>query len=305
MGEKAKNQNNQNSKIDFKEQKQDSIEQKGDVLLLNKINNSKEVLANNNIENKLNAINKGGKDTNYYDHSEKIDFKDYLARNVDDQEFEDIMLEDKRTFKEFFLEALNDKQLFVKTFNVVDPFCPSSLKLIIFILNLILYMVINGLFYGEDEISKIYHIEGDDPFFGFVTRSITRYIYSAVVGVIINIIIDLFFVQEKKMKGIFNREKKNIVNLKVQITKLSKEIVIRYIAFIIFVLVLFLLLMFYLLCFNYVYPHTQGDWVKSSIFLIIIMQILSLLIALLQTGLRFAGFRFRSEKLFKLSKLLD
>ena len=302
---KAKNQNQQNSKIDFKEQKQDSIEQKGDVLLLNKINNSKEVLANNNIENKLNAINKGGKDTNYYDHSEKIDFKDYLARNVDDQEFEDIMLEDKRTFKEFFLEALNDKQLFVKTFNVVDPFCPSSLKLIIFILNLILYMVINGLFYGEDEISKIYHIEGDDPFFGFVTRSITRYIYSAVVGVIINIIIDLFFVQEKKMKGIFNREKKNIVNLKVQITKLSKEIVIRYIAFIIFVLVLFLLLMFYLLCFNYVYPHTQGDWIKSSIFLIIIMQILSLLIALLQTGLRFAGFRFRSEKLFKLSKLLD
>ena len=166
-------------------------------------------------------------------------------------------------------------------------------------------MVINGFFYGEDEISKIYHIEGDDPFFGFFTRSITRYLYTAIVGVIIRIIIDLFFVQEKKMKNIFNREKKNIVNLKVKITALSKEIVIRYISFIIFVLVLFLLLMFYLLCFNYVYPHTQGDWVKSSIFLIILIQILSILVALLQTSLRFLGFYYKSEKLFKLSKLLD
>ena len=107
------------------------------------------------------------------------------------------------------------------------------------------------------------------------------------------------------MKGKLKKKKKNIVNLKVQITKLSKEIVIRYIAFIIFVLVLFILLMLYLLCFNYVYPHTQGDWVKSSIFLIILMQILSVLVALIQTGLRFLGFKYKSEKLFKLSKLLD
>ena len=55
---KAKNHNKQNSKVDFKEQKDDSIEQKGDVLLLNKVNNSKEVLSNHKIENKLNAIKK-------------------------------------------------------------------------------------------------------------------------------------------------------------------------------------------------------------------------------------------------------
>lgn len=303
---RAKNQNKQNSKIDFKDEKNNSIEQKGDILLLNKnINNSKEVLANHGIENKLKAINKGGKDTNHYSQSEKEDFKEYLAPDIDDQEFEDIILADKRTFKEYFLEALNDKQLFVNTFNVHDNFRPTSLKIVLFILTLILYMVINGLFYGEDAISEIYHLEGEDSFFGFFPRAITRYIYSAVVGVIIGVVIDLFFVQERKMKGIFNREKNNIVNLKVQITKLSKGIVIRYLAFVIIVIVIFILLMFYLLCFNYVYPHTQGEWVKSSIFLIIIMQILSILVALIQTGLRFLGFHFKSEKLFKLSKMLD
>ena len=144
-----------------------------------------------------------------------------------------------------------------------------------------------------------------DPFFGFFPRSITRYIYSAVVGIIIGVIIDLFFVDERKMKRRFTREKSNIVNLKVQITKLSKGIALRYIAFVIFVLVLFILLMFYLLCFNYVYPHTQGEWVKSSIFLIILMQILSILVCLLETGLRFISFKTKSEKLYKLSRLLE
>ena len=107
------------------------------------------------------------------------------------------------------------------------------------------------------------------------------------------------------MKGIFNREKNNIVNLKIEITKLTKGITIRYIAFIIFVIVVFVLLMFYLLCFNYVYPHTQGEWVKSSIFLIIIMQILDVIIAFLQAGFRYVGFALRSEKIYRFSKFFD
>ena len=283
-----------------------------DILLLNKINNSKEILNNNSKDNKLKEINKENNDdkktdifNGHLESSEKEDFKLYLAPSVDDQEFEDIILEDKRSFQEMFCEQLYDKQLFVNTFSVIDTFRPFSLKLTLLILTCVMYFVVNGLFYGEDEISKIYHIEGDDPFFGFFPRSITRYIYSAVVGVIIGIVIDLFFVDEKKMKGIFRRERKNIVNLKVEITKLSKGIKLRYIAFIFFVLIIFLLLMFYLLCFNYVYPHTQGDWVKSSIFLIIIMQILSVIVALLSAGLRYIGFALKSEKIFRFSKFFD
>ena len=305
---KVKNQHKQNSKIHFKDQKDYSIDQKGDILKLNKINNSKDVLNNNNQEshNKLKSI---VKDVDIFkghsESSQKEDFKLYLAPSVDDQEFEDIILEDKRSFQEVFCDALNDKQLLVNTFSVEDNFRPFSLKFVLLILTFIMYFVINGLFYGDDAVSEIYHIEGEDTFFGFFPRSITRYIYSAVVGVIIGIVIDLFFVDEKKMKGIFNREKKNIVNLKIEITKLTKGITIRYIAFVIFVIILFILLMFYLLCFNYVYPHTQGEWVKSSIFLIIIMQILEVAVAFLSAGLRFVGFALKSEKIFRFSKFFD
>lgn len=303
---KSKSKSRQSKIINENEQKQVNSEQKGDIMVLNKLSSSKEDLGlQDKKNNQLKKQNKKNKEEKYLDMSYKEDFSQYLAPNIDDQEFDDIILQDKRNFKQYFMETLNEKQLFVNTFNVKDNFRPMSLKLVIFTLTLVLYCVINGFFYGEDAISEIYHIKGDDPFFGFFPRSITRYVYCTIVGVIISVIIDLFFVEEKKMKGIFNREKRNIVNLKVQIANLNKEIFTRYIAFLIFVFVLFIFLMFYLLCFNYVYPHTQGDWIKSSIFLIIIIQILSILVCLIQTGLRFIGFRLRSEKIFKLSKLLD
>ena len=198
-----------------------------------------------------------------------------------------------------------EKQIFINTFFNDDPFRPFSIKFILLILNIIMYIVVNALFYGEEAISEIYHIEGDDPFFGFFPRSITRFIYSAIVGVIIGLIIDCFFIEEKKMKKILIREKDNIINMKNEILKLNKKIKNRYIGFIIFVIILLFLFWIYLLCFNYVYPHTQYEWIKSSITLIIIMQILSTLISLVETALRFFSFMFKSERIFIVSKLLD
>jgi len=200
---------------------------------------------------------------------------------------------------------LVEKQIFINTFFNSDPFRPFSIKIILLILNLIMYIVVNALFYGEEAISEIYHIEGDDPFFGFFPRSITRFIYSAIVGVVIGLIIDCFFIEEKKMKKILIREKDNIINMKNEILKLNKKIKKRYLGFIIFVIILLFLFWIYLLCFNYVYPHTQYEWIKSSITLIIIMQILSTLISLVETALRFFSFMFKSERIFRVSKLLD
>ena len=111
-------------------------------------------------------------------------------------------------------------------------------------------MIVNAFFYGEDAISEIYHVEGDDPFFGFFPRSLTRFVYSAIVGVVIGLIIDFFFIEEKVMKKDFIREKENLIELKIRVSNLNKRMKKRYIAFIIFVIVLLIFFGIYLLCFN-------------------------------------------------------
>jgi len=115
----------------------------------------------------------------------------------------------------------------------------------------------------------------------------------------------LLFSRRKKIKGIFNREKENIVNLKFEIGKFIKKIKKRYISFIIFVYLISLFFLFYLLCFNYVYPNTQIEWIKSSIMLMIIMELVAMLASLAETLLRFVGLMLKSEKIFRLSKLLE
>ena len=295
------------SKIDLQdkdEQKQDISNQGKDILSVNKINiSSKEILSHSktfmikNVENKEKDKNK----------KEKIkqDFKEYLETDLNDLDFDDASKKDDRGFCEYFCDSVVESQKIVNTFFIQEPLRPKSIKIILFILILILYFVVNGLFFSEDYISEIYHLETEDSFFSFVPRSINRFLYSAVVSYVISFIIDCFFPEEKKIKGIFNREKDNIVNLKLEIGKFIKKIKKKYISFIIFVYLISLFFLFYLLCFNYVYPNTQIEWIKSSIMLMIIMQLVAILASLAETIIRYIGLMVKSEKIFRLSKLLE
>ena len=84
-----------------------------------------------------------------------------------------------------------------------------------------------------------------------------------------------------------------------------RNLKVKYFAFIIVASIILIISFFYLLCFNYVYPYSQIEWIKSSITIFIFMQILSLLKCILETSMRFLSYRFNSEKLYKISKILD
>ena len=169
-----------------------------------------------------------------------------------------------------------------------------------------LYFVVTGLFFSEDYIKTLYHIsKEDDNFFSYIGRSIDKFLYTTMVSIVIGYIIDCFFVDENKIKGIFKREKDNVVNLKREIIAIIRDIKTRYLTFIVIIFALLFISFYYLLCFNYVYPKTQIEWIKASITIFIIMQILSVLKCFAETCLRFLAFKCNSEKIYKISKLLD
>ena len=266
-------------------------------------------------DNKLNIFNKKSKDNksilkiaklnNITIHkTKKKFFEEYMSTSPDDMFYDDAKVLDKRTFSEKFTECLQEKQIIAYTFLAVDPLIPKTIKIIVLFLNIILYFVVNGLFFSEEVISQLYNSK-DENFFSFFVRSYEQIIYSALVGIVLGYLTDFFFVEEKKIKGIFRREKDNHVILKQNINDFLKNIKIRYIAFIVVASVIFLLSFYYLLCFNYVYPYTQIEWIKSSITVVIIMQLLSFLKCLLESGLRALSFKLKSEKIYKVSKLLD
>ena len=125
------------------------------------------------------------------------------------------------------------------------------------------------------------------------------------MSLVVSFIIDCIFVEEKKIKGIFLREKDNTINIKSEITIFMKEIQNRYLTFILIVYFILIISFYYLLCFNYVYPHMQIEWIKSSIIIMIINQIISIIRILLESVLRYISFSCKSEKIYKASKLLS
>ena len=234
-----------------------------------------------------------------------INMEEYLKQDLDDMEYDDAKKLDKRTFCEFFIERLKEKQIIMDTFYHKENLRPLSIKIILLLLNIDLYFVINGIFFNEEYISELFNSDEEETFFSFIPRSIKRFFYATMVSFIIGIIIDCIFIEEKKIRRIFLREKDDLFQIKYEIFLNVKSIKKRYYVFIFLCIFLSIFSWYYISCFNNTYPNVKTEWIKSSITIIIIMQILSILNVLLQAILRALSFHYKSEKLYKAKQFLS
>ena len=229
-----------------------------------------------------------------------FNIEEYLEKGYDDMEYDEAIKKDNRKFCDCYYEKLKDNQIIVNIFCSNEPIRPKSIKIIFLILQVNLYFFINGLFYDEDYISNIYHLD-KDTFSTMAERFFDNLIYAALAGIVINFIIEFFFIEEKKIKIILRLEKDNILMLKNEMLKILKNIKTRYLIFIIISLLITSITFVHSLCFNIVYKHTKLEWIVFSFIIILSMQVGSFLLYLAQTALRLISLKVKSEKLFKLS----
>ena len=285
-----------------------------DKINLNNINNKNIILERNLLSNKK-MVEKNkyvdDKKDNQNDfiinlkNNLEINIEEYLDTDKDDMDYEDAIKKDKRKFGEYFKDKLKTNQILVNTFYVDEALRPRTIKLLLLILNFDLYFVINGLFFNEEYISDVFHSNEEESFSDFLFRFTENCFYTTFVGVFVNYIIDCFFVEEKKIKGILKREKNNLFVLNYEITQLIKDILRRYNYFIVISFFITVFTWYYISCFNNIYPYTKGEWIKTSILIIIVMQILSVLVSLLEAIIRYFSFKYKSEKLYKILHCLS
>ena len=242
---------------------------------------------------------------NLKNYCENIDFNEYLKTDIDDMDYDDAIKNDHRSFCNYFCDKLKERQIIMDTFFTKDILRPISIKVILLLLKIDLYFVVNGLFYNEEYISKLFYSNEEEKFFSFFPRSISRFIYTTLVGVIVGIIIGFLFVEEKRVKRIFIRDKEDSLELRYEISVICKTLKERYSVFISICIFISIISWYYICCFNSVYPNVKMEWIKSSIVIMIIMQILSIFSILLDSILRWLSFKFQSEKLYKLKQLLS
>ena len=288
---------NLNINISISKENNSRTNKSSSMRLNNKIS---KIFSENNFKSKKNDSKRYLKNQRY-----KKYFEEYFSTPIEEMDYDDAIKKDKRKFHEFFLDNLKDKQIILNTFISYEPFKPRPIKIILFCLSLFLYFVIIALFINDDYISKVYYLKEKENFFGFIPRTFDRIVYTTFISIIIEFIVAFLFIEEKKLKGIFLREKNNKKNIKEEIIILVILIKKTFLFFIISVFIIYIICFFYLLCFNSVYPLIQIEWIKSSFFIFFLRQIISVFQCLLETILRYISFSCESERIFKSSKLVN
>ena len=268
-------------------------------IIYNKPKTNSKLKINDNVQS--NILNKSKSESKTC----KINIEEYLEDDLDEMDFDNALKNDKRSFCQYYIHRIKVKQMIVNTFCSDDIIRPFPIKLLLLLLNIDLYFVINGLFFSEDYIMELYHLDKKDGFLDFIPRSIGRFFYATLVGVILDIIIGCLFIEENKIKRIYLRNKNDLLQMKYEISKINKSIRTRYKIFIFICIFISMISWYYVSCFNNVYSSVKLEWIKSSIVIIIIMQLLSCLIVLLEALLRHMSFEFKSEQIFKFKKFLS
>jgi len=159
------------------------------------------------------------------------------------------------------------------------------------------------LYFIMKNITELYFSNKKEKFFSFIPRSLNRIIYTSVVSTVLDFIISLLFPSENKIKKILLK-KKFIKEMKNKIIITIKKIINNYWIFIGISYFFTIITWFYVSCFNNVYPYLKIEWIKSSIFIIIIIQFISIITCFLYAVFRFISIKCRSEKIFKFSNYL-
>ena len=249
-------------------------------------------------------------DENITESENKINSKygfnmdEYLETEYEDMIFEVLLERDKRTYCQYFMEQIISKLAVINALCNNERFKPRTIKLLLFVVNIDLYLFINALFMNEEFISEVYYSE-NNSFIDFIFRSVDRIIYTTLVKVILNCIVDCFFVDEKKIKVILKGKNRTIKEIKFHVLQIMQTTQRKYIYFMIFSFIITLLSLYYITCFNYKYYYITKEWIESSIFIFIFMELLTIVIIFVETSLRFLGLKLSNEKLYKFSLIFS
>ena len=88
------------------------------------------------------------KDKNVLITSRDENFKnieEYLQTDLDNMDYDDAVKKDKRKFCEFFWGKVKINQMILDTFCAIDHLRPRTIKIMLFILEIDLYLFVNGL----------------------------------------------------------------------------------------------------------------------------------------------------------------
>ena len=134
--------------------------------------------AKSEMDNNFNYLNKN---KNFY----KLNADNLNDEELNSLDYEDAIEIDKRSFMGLYWSLLKRRHLILFAFYPANDYNLMVIKISFFIISFSLYMTINGFFFSDESMHKVFEDNGD---FNFLYQ-IPQILYSTIVSTIINMIL--------------------------------------------------------------------------------------------------------------------
>ena len=241
----SKKRNNHKRSTNFGIPKKQKDTKKKFNLKLFKIMESK--TKNKTIENYNTEINKG------------TEIKKMTDQEINTLEYEKAVEIDKRTYFQYYISLLRKKHLILFTFLPANDYNLMSLKLSLFLVSFSLYLTINGFFFSDETMHKIYIDNGICN----ILNQIPQILYSSIISSFINMLLKNLSLSEKDILKL--KHEQNIKSTVRKSKKIEKCIKIKFVIFFIISLLLMIFFWYFISCFCAVYNNTQLILFKDTL----------------------------------------
>ncbi len=166
---------------------------------------------------------------------------------------------DKRTYFQYYRSLLMKKQLILFTFVSSNDYNLKILKISLFLISFSLYFTINGFFFSDSTMHKIFEDKGKYN----LLYEIPQIIYSSGVSAIINMILKQLYLSEKDMIKI--KKEKNIQIANKKIKEVNKCLLIKFAIFHVLGFLFMIFFWYFITCFCCIYKNTQNILIQNTL----------------------------------------
>ena len=172
-------------------------------------------------------------------------------KELNNLEYKKALIYDKRTYFQYYMSLLKKKHILLFAFIPANDYNLQYLKISLLLLSFSLSLNINGFFFSDKTMHKIYEDEGVVNYLYQITEILLTTIISSVITLVLR---KLSLIEDNILK--LKKQKKSDKTLEM-IRKAQKCIKIQFIVFFILSFLLLFFFWYFVSCFCGVYVNTQ------------------------------------------------
>ena len=241
------------------------------------------------------------KDKNNENNKMKIKFEDLNDLELNELDYGTAIIIDKRTYFQYYWSLLKKKHLILFCFLPSNDYNISIIKISFFIISFSLYMTINGFFFSDETMHKVYEDNGK---FNFIYQ-IPQILYSSLVSLIIHNILKYLSLSEKSILKMKKESNMRFINGKLE--EIKKCLKIKLFIYFIFGFILMVFFWYFISSFCAVYPNTQEILIKNTLLSFLMSMIYPFGYTLIPGLFRIPALRAKNqdqEFIYKMSKII-